>query len=125
MDRCECGREIVQPKTGRPRRRCETCSPTKARNRIVPIKAPGSRPDPTIADVVREAIVQAGKAGTPDGVAAIFAAEMLAAGGMTGPAAAALLREMRAASGDALRDVAEAGDIVDDLKKRRAKRRSG
>lgn len=125
MDRCECGREIVQPRTGRPRRRCETCSPTKPRNRIVPIKAPGARPDPTIADVVRESIVQAGKSGTPDGAAAIFAAEMLAAGGMTGPAAAALLREMRAASSDALKNATESTDLVDDLRHRRAERRSG
>lgn len=128
MDTCKCGREIVQPATGRRRRMCETCSPTKARNRIVPLPPPKAQPDDgvaSLAQVVRQSIVDAGRDKTPDGAAAIFAADMLMAGGATAAAAAALLKEMRAAAAEALKGAEKSGSIVDELKKRRAGRHAG
>jgi hypothetical protein len=55
-------------------------------------------------------------------MAAIYAAAMLDQGGLTGPAAAALLREFRSASDAALKAGRGTADLIDELRERRQKR---
>ena len=127
-DTCACGRKIEHPATGRPRQRCEVCSPRKSRGKVVSISAPEvkhERGQRTIADVVRENLERAGRADTADGIAAIYAAEMLAAGGGTMAAAAALLKELRSASAEALKGAQTEESVIDELRRRRANRHAG
>lgn len=70
---------------------------------------------------VRAELDRYGRAESPDGAAALYAARLLDLGGHTGSSASALLREMRTAVEAAIRGVPAEDDVVDEL---RAKRRA-
>jgi hypothetical protein len=127
MDMCDCGRAIVQPKTGPRRKKCTTCRPRPQKPVIVnlPVSVVPNMPSVDVpigrvVDVVRKALKRADRVDTPDGAVAIHLAALLDQGGHTGPSAASLSKEIRAACTAALAGTADASDLVDDLKARRA-----
>ena len=126
---CACGRPIVHPPTGRRRTKCETCSPTKSRTTVVPLPPPGAPVRGTtrmsVGEAVRAELDAVGRLDTVDGAAAVYAADMLDAGGHTGPSAAALLKEVRAAVEAAKKGAQAGASLVDELRRRREVRRSG
>jgi len=116
-DVCECGRPIIQPHKGARRLKCVSCSPSKAK-KIVSLPL-GDFREGDVSRVVVGAINAVGKKDTPAGALAIHLAALLDQGGHTGPAAAALARECRAACNEALANATVEGDILDELKARR------
>jgi hypothetical protein len=76
----------------------------------------------TLEAAIRTELERFDRVECPDGAAALYAARMLDAGGHTGASAASLLRECRVAVEAAIKGIAPAGDVVDELKaKRRAR----
>lgn len=116
---CSCGRRIQQPLTGRRRLKCEKCSPRQApRARVVTLPIDNVSPG-RIAHVVREALGAVNKLETPDGAVALHLAELLDQGGHTGPSAASLARELRAACTAALAGTGDGADLIDELRAKR------
>ena len=74
---------------------------------------------------VRATLRESGREDTADGAAAVFAARTAEAGGNTGSAVAALLKELRAAVDAATKGAVPAFDAVDELRKRRDGKRTG
>ena len=142
-DRCECGRIIKQPTTGRRRTRCDTCAPTRIRPErnvprlpaparipvkpaevtqlpkpkatdVVPAPGPGPVTDATMAE-----LVEAGRQETSTGREALLLAGLLDAGGYTAQGAAALAKARREALAVALAGAPSKADRLDELRARR------
>ena len=87
-----------------------------------------SRPAPalgSLADAVLAVLTEHGRADSVDGAAALHAARLLDAGGLSGAAIAATLKEMRAAATAATKGALVGTDLVDELRAKRAGRRAG
>lgn len=127
---CPCGAQLPPfLGKGRPRKYCTDCNPVRTRHdkpkvsaSVTSLPAP-ERLTSTLEDAVRSELEAFGRADSPDGVAALYAARMLEAGGHTGSAASALLREMRASVTAATKGASTGADLVDELRAKRAKRR--
>lgn len=78
----------------------------------------------TLAAVVAE-LTDAGRLDTSAGQAAVALATRIDQGAESSSGLAALTREMRAAMAEALANVAQAGDALDELRARREARRAG
>jgi hypothetical protein len=128
MSNCDCGRMIDQPKTGRRRTKCETCSPRRERpDRGAPVlhlpspgrsTPSGSGPGPerarrTLADATLADLVAAGREDTTKGLAALQLADLVDAGGYTAQGAAALVKAHREALELALAGAQVDADVID------------
>src|SRR4051812_10735089 len=121
--KCACG-AVIPPQIGpgRPRVKCETCKPSVRRER--PAKTPAAtvsalvKPESvgTLEAAIRAELDRYGRADSPDGAAALYAARLLDVGGHTGSSAASLLRECRSATEAAIKGATGAGDVVDELR---------
>lgn len=131
--RCACGAEIALPKgRGRPRSKCEACSPPRSKvtstpgvvTPFVPRAVPSTPVAPAggLEASVRATLEQADRIDTPDGAAALYAARMLDQDDHSGTSAATLLREMRSAVAAATKGAATGDDFVDELRERRRRR---
>ena len=141
MNCVRCGAEIPpQERPGRPRVKCEACSPSRPRRKWKPEQASAAPPAPPVAVLAlaeavaegpgrNEAAVRAqlGAVGRLDsiaGAAALDAAIALDSPRIGAVGRATLLKEMRTAAAEALKGAAPAGRLVDELRAQRA-RRSG
>lgn len=136
---CACGRRFTQkPGPGRPRRKCEVCSPPEARRPAAPalsrpaavvelqFAAPAAIPGPRgVVAATQDALEAAGRAETPLGAIALQLARTVVEGGHTASGLAALSKELRSALSAALEGAPQAPDLVDELRERRARRRTG
>lgn len=130
---CECGAEFTpRPGPGRPRKRCEACGPSRAKQQpgpqpslapTAPIGVPEAMPRKGLVGSIEDRLEKAQRESTPEGVIALGLAELLAAGGHTASGAASLARELRATLDAALAGAPKAADIVDELQSRRERRR--
>lgn len=123
-----CGVALPAPSgSGRPRSKCETCSPPRRRDtrRRAPHKLAEveALPAPAAATGVYGATLteleSAGRAGTSAGQAALILADQLVNGSHSGAGYAALVKELRATLDAALEGAAVAADPLDELKRRR------
>jgi hypothetical protein len=126
--RCQCG-ATIPPQTGRgrPRTKCVDCSPPierpqRRKHTVTPLPAP-ERKTRTLESAVRDELDAYGRADSPDGVTALYAARMLDAGGHTGSAASSLMRELRACVVAATKGASMGTDLVDELRAKRDRRR--
>lgn len=119
---CEaCGRAFA-PNNGKQRFCSTTCrSRGHRRATVVPIR---DEPE-TLVSATRVALAAGGREASPAGVSALLMAAKLDLGGDTGSAMAALAKQHLAALEEALKNVPQVGDRVDELRERRAKRLSG
>jgi hypothetical protein len=133
---CDCGAPIPpQVGPGRPRTKCDACRrvrsrPERRKGIVTPLRAETAAAavaEPvSLETAIRAELDRYGRADSPDGAAALYAARVLDMGGHTGSSAASLLREMRTAVEAAVRGVPAEGDVVDELRaKRRASRTTG
>lgn len=128
---CSCGRP-VPPQTGpgKPRTKCEVCSPSRAKGapprpgRPAPVAAlPERELPPGCAGLVAEtraALLAVGKLDSPAGALAILQAGMLEDGGHTASGVAALAKQLLATMALAVGDAPVAADRLDELAARRA-----
>lgn len=126
MNCTACGKPIPpQTRPGRPRTKCEECSPSRPRRKHAP--APLAPVEPQGAGhnerVVRDRLGALGRLDTVPGAAALDAAVALDAGGVTGSARAALLKEMRTAAAEAGKGASMPGGILGGLRDELAQRR--
>lgn len=118
---CDCGREIVQPKTGRRRQRCEVCSPRQERSdRKAPVlqltpraQEPEKARRKSLEERTRADLEKADRLDTWQGVAALQLAELVDAGGYTAQGAAALVKAHREALEVALAGAGGDADVID------------
>jgi hypothetical protein len=82
-----------------------------------------AEPERPLERAVRAELEQYGRADSPDGASALYAARMLEAGPHSGASAASLLRELRAAVAAATKGASAAEDLVDELRAKRERRR--
>ena len=139
MALCRKCRKLIPPQTGPGRRRemCETCSPKPKFKRVVEptyLNTPstptstaglGSVPRGKLAAATRAKLAEIGREDSPEGVAAIQAAEPLDSGQMNGAQYASLLKAWLLALEAATKTVAGASSALDELRKRRDQRRRG
>jgi hypothetical protein len=79
-DVCQCGRVIVQPEVGRPRKMCLVCSPTvRYQQRKAVTQLPVRPPDdgPTLVSLTKRTLDAAGVLDSWQGVAAVRVAELI------------------------------------------------
>lgn len=123
-----CGAELPLPKSsGRPRTKCETCSPTRARDarRRAPQKLAGvtsidlPQHPPSLVDATRAQLEAAGRLDSVAGQAALILAAQLVGGQHSGAGFAALAKGLREAMGEAMDGAAVADDPLDELKRLR------
>jgi len=128
---CECGRAIPpQVGPGRPRTKCEECSPTRPRNRgaktrpaaVVRLPPPATeRPQETPAapggllGTTRAQLAAHGRDETPDGVLALTLAASIEQGTHTGSSLAALAREFRTVLAAAMEGTTPTADVIDGI----------
>jgi hypothetical protein len=138
---CSCGRRFTpKPGPGRPRRKCEKCSPPEARRSdapsqsrpakvvdfglVSPVATPTALSGPRgVVEAAQDALEAAGRAETPLGAIALQLAKTVVEGGHTASGLAALSKELRSALEAALAGAPAAPDLVDELKERRERRR--
>jgi hypothetical protein len=118
MATCVCGREIIQPVTGRPRKRCDRCSPKQdTASRLAPVAAlPAvlkARSGRSLAKRTLAELEAAGRLETSQGEAALSLAELFDAGGYTAQGAAALVKAHREALDLALAGAGSDADVID------------
>jgi len=136
MPQCACGRSFTPPPgPGRPRVKCEVCSPPGKRHKTeprrpaaevhqLPLAAPAAIPGPRgVVAATQDALEAAGRAETPLGAIALQLARTIVEGGHTASGLAALSKELRNTMEEALAGAPRAADLVDELKERRARRR--
>jgi len=121
---CGCGRPIVQPRTGRRRSKCVTCSPPERRDRRVRDLGPvvvslpadsGPVVLPPLVEATRAELAAAGRDGTPEGIVVLTLAGQIAAGGGSAAGLAALVREFHASKARALDGVQGSADVIDGI----------
>jgi len=78
---------------------------------------------PSLMAAVRAALEPVDRASSPAGVASLILAARIDTGTESGPAIAALTKQLHASLAEALRDTAASGDAVDELMERRRARR--
>lgn len=124
---CRCGRPIpVQSGPGRPRTRCDVCSPPGRRHGAAPLAslpAAVERPTPGTAGLLAETrarLVDAERLDSPEGALSILLAGMLEDGGHTASGVAALSKQLLATLQAAVGDAPAAADGLDELARRRA-----
>lgn len=119
MATCVCGREIQNPVTGRPRKRCDRCSPRRDQSsRKAPVltladRKPVQSSDKALADLTRSTLAEAGRLNTWHGAAALTAAKLIDAGSYTAQGAAALLKAHREAMDIAMAGAGASADVID------------
>lgn len=123
-----CGVELPVPKgSGRPRTKCESCSPTRERDtrrraphklaEVAPLEPP--RKSGGLLEATRAQLEAAGRLDTIAGQAALVLAEQLVSGQHSGAGYAALVKELRATIAEALDGAAVVDDPLDEIKRRR------
>jgi len=129
---CGCGREIPpQVGPGRPRTKCDECSPKRIRNRgrasvvrLAPAATGGGpaapEPDGSLSGTVRAQLAAHGRDTTPDGVLALTLAASIDQGTHTGSSLAALAREFRTVLAAALEGTSPEADVIDGIFGRRS-----
>lgn len=115
-DRCSCGRPLPKHR----RKWCETCR--KRAQRAGAAVAAIDRPPVSVVAATTATLVAVGKLESLDGAAALAIARKLDAGGDTGSAVAALVRELRATMAAACADGEHEEDPVDELSAWRSER---
>ena len=129
----DCGAPLPAPhSSGRPRTKCEACSPTRARDtrRRAPHKlAPAdlvTLPAPSVQAGIVEAttrtLAEAGRLDSVAGQTALLLAQQLATGAHSGAGYAALAKQLLAAMDAACEGAVVAQDPVDELRRKRDKR---
>lgn len=124
-----CGAPLPAPKSsGRPRTKCESCSPARARDarrraphklaEVAPLESSPTRPSGLLG-ATRRQLEDAGRLDSIAGQAALVLAEQLVNGQHSGAGYAALVRELRATIAEALDGAAVANDPLDEIKLRR------
>jgi hypothetical protein len=133
MALCRECRAPMPPQVGPGRRRqmCERCSPKPRFRRVVestplvPLDGPVRAPRGKLAAATREKLAEVGREDSPEGVAAIQAAEHLDGGQLNGAQYASLLKAYLLALESATKTVTGASSALDELRKRRDARRRG
>lgn len=122
---------------GRRREMCETCSPKPKFKRVVeptylsdatpatPAADLGTVPRGKLAAATRVKLAEIGREDSPEGIAAVQAAEHLDSGQMNGAQYASLLKAYLVALESATKTVTGASSALDELRKRREARRRG
>jgi len=122
---CGCGGTIVQPRTGRPRQKCERCAPRKLRvadpetgqiSYMRPTSAAeyGVHPEPTtVLAATRAALEAAGRTSHWAGQAALLVAARIDATQVEGSPLASMIKAHRDSMKAALGEAGEAGDELD------------
>lgn len=118
--------EGIPPQQGsaRPRKYCTTCRPPRDRKnpRVIdmPDRDPATAPvRASLVESYRKQLEAAGRLDTPDGALVLHLATLFTSGDHTASGAAALSRELRAATEVALRGSATREDSIDELTARR------
>ena len=130
-----CGKVLPVPRSsGRPRTRCEECSPVRQHD--VKRRAPHKLVDPvpvvvlpvdsvpSLLDSTRAALVDADRLYSVAGQAALVLAEQLVSGAHSGAGFAALVKQLHATMDVALDGARRVADPVDELLARRVRRGS-
>ena len=114
---CECGRVIVQPPTGRRRRKCFICSPRDKRDRrradliTLPVRDPEA-PD-SLTSASRKALDAAGVLGTWQAEAALVVARLVDRGRHGASGMAANIRAHRQCMEFALQSATKDAQVLD------------
>lgn len=125
---CGLGFDAKSPQARYCSARCRQRGSRAGRASVSQIMAPKpSGVDGPLTAATRQALVSAGREGSPHGIAALLLAQRLDhPTGDTGSAVASMVREHRATLEQATRGVALVGDPLDELRARRdAKRNAG
>lgn len=126
----DCGERLPAPVAGagKPRRYCETCSPSRRRKppakpTLVTVDAVPTEPGRVHARTL-EMLQSAGRDETPLGAVALTLAEQIDAGGHAASGYAALAKQLEATLASALDGVKLTVTAVDELRARRERRRA-
>lgn len=121
----------VQTGPGARRKKCEQCSPKQKLGprhipqvTVLPSAELAGAPKGKLAAATREKLAELGRENTPEGTAALMAAEQLDSGRMTGAAYASLLKAFLATMDAATKGITGGSSALDELRKRRDKRRN-
>ena len=112
--RCECGRTIEQPKTGRRRTKCDICRPRRIRSDRPVTSLPAAPPsvaDPLVG-ITRKQLEDAGRLESPEGALVMLLVQRLVAPGGTQAGAASLSKAFREALAAAMAGADQDADVI-------------
>lgn len=132
MTLCRKCQKVLPKQTGvgRPRVLCDQCgrrgpAPIVKPVTLVPSAKLANVPQGRLVAATRAKLVETGREATPEGVAAVLAAEQLDNGTLTGTQYASLLKAWLATMDAATKGLTGTSSALDELRKRRDRRRSG
>ena len=123
VNTCRCG-SVIPPQAGpgRPRRRCEECSPRRPRSPVP--AAPKAvvtaiRRTPaagaSLVESTRARLAEVGRDGSPEGLVALLLAGELENGGGSQSGLAALAKQFQVALDVATKDAGAQADVIDGI----------
>ena len=128
----ECGGPLPPPTQGRPRTKCETCSPPRLRDvkrraphKLGPLPDAPSAPVAGVYDAVLAELTDADRVQTVAGQRALFLAARMESNIDSGASMAALDRQLGAAVAEAVKNAKRASDPLDEIRRRREERSRG